>query len=207
MNEFESTHGESCIYRMLWRQHEKIKSIEGKKPSYFKTLSQALLNFKGKLTGNLNFSLLFYCYSVSAWSPRQLELGIWVKIVYIKKISFHLNNNNKKIKSHYLFWWFVSLTFCRKTLDIHASGCQEAKADINILNLQYEEKQHKTIWQNVEVQVKKEGEKKKRKSSGMNTLHSLHTAALYQSLARMITANWGIDIKLSLSTLVLKNNS
>lgn len=27
------------------------------------------------------------------------------------------------------------------------------------------------------------------------------------SLARMITANWGIEIKLSLSTLVLKNNS
>lgn len=41
----------------------------------------------------------------------------------------------------------------------------------------------------------------------MNTLHSLHTTALYQSLARMITANWGIEIKLPLSALVLKNNS
>lgn len=41
----------------------------------------------------------------------------------------------------------------------------------------------------------------------MNTLHSSHSTALYQSLTRMITANWGTDIKLSLSTLVLKNNS
>lgn len=52
-----------------------------------------------------------------------------------------------------------------------------------------------------------EKKKKKRNSSGMNTLHSLHTTALYQSLARTITPNWGTDIKLSLSTLVLKNNS
>lgn len=48
---------------------------------------------------------------------------------------------------------------------------------------------------------------KKKKRKQLRNEHSLHTTALYQSLARTITPNWGTDIKLSLSTLVLKNNS